>query len=169
MEGTVAFVGGDLLDGFDYVEAFHDFAEDGVLAVEVGRAADRLIDFPHFRRQLDAAAGPIIEPLLDFVEAFIVENLAPDNVELHCRATLLRIHVVAFPGRGQDAPPVEDPFIEPKFGRNGIVPVAFAEKLLPEYLEKAIMALDALEPLVIDDEALSSLRKLTVFCAERNQ
>lgn len=47
--------------------------------------------------------------------------------------------------------------------------VAFAEKLLPEYLEKAIMALDALEPLVIDDEALSSLRKLTVFCAERNQ
>ena len=43
-----------------------------------------------------------------------------------------------------------------------------AQQLLPEYLKKALNALDALTPFVTDEEALASLRKLTVFCAERN-
>lgn len=45
---------------------------------------------------------------------------------------------------------------------------AWAEKLLPEYLDKALEALDALTPYIIDKAALASLRELTVFCAERN-
>ena len=43
-----------------------------------------------------------------------------------------------------------------------------AQRLLPEYLEKALKALEALAPYVKDQEALASLRSLTVFCAERN-
>lgn len=43
-----------------------------------------------------------------------------------------------------------------------------AQKLLPEFLEKALKALEALAPYVRDQEALASLRSLTVFCAERN-
>ena len=46
--------------------------------------------------------------------------------------------------------------------------VAVAKKLLPEYQDKALKALDALAPYIIDKEALSSLRDLTVFCAERD-
>ena len=45
---------------------------------------------------------------------------------------------------------------------------ALAERLLPEYLKKALKALDALTPFVTNQQALSSLKELTVFCAERN-
>ena len=43
-----------------------------------------------------------------------------------------------------------------------------AEQLLPEYLDKTLKALDALEPYIINQEALASLRELTMFCATRN-
>ena len=43
-----------------------------------------------------------------------------------------------------------------------------AKQLLPEYLKKALNALDAMTPYISDQEALDSLRKLTVFCAERD-
>ena len=42
-----------------------------------------------------------------------------------------------------------------------------AKQLLPEYKEKALKALDALTPFVADQQALSSLKELAVFCAER--
>jgi octaprenyl-diphosphate synthase len=45
---------------------------------------------------------------------------------------------------------------------------ALAEQLLPEYLDKTLKALDALEPYIINLEALASLRELTMFCATRN-
>ena len=45
---------------------------------------------------------------------------------------------------------------------------ALAERLLPEYLDKALKALDALAPYAINKDVLSSLRELTVFCATRN-
>jgi len=45
---------------------------------------------------------------------------------------------------------------------------ALAERLLPEYLDKALKALDALAPYINNKEAFSSLRELTVFCATRN-
>ena len=44
-----------------------------------------------------------------------------------------------------------------------------AQRLLPEYLEKALKALEALTPFVRNQETLASLRNLTVFCAERNR
>lgn len=44
---------------------------------------------------------------------------------------------------------------------------ALAERLLPEYLDKALKALDDLAPYA-NKEALSSLRELTMFCATRN-
>lgn len=44
---------------------------------------------------------------------------------------------------------------------------ALAETLLPEYKEKALKALDALTPFVTNQDALASLKELTVFCAER--
>ena len=47
--------------------------------------------------------------------------------------------------------------------------VAFAKKLLPKYLDKTLMALDALIPYTINQDALASLKELTMFCAERNQ
>lgn len=45
---------------------------------------------------------------------------------------------------------------------------AIAEQQLPQYLDKALKALDALAPLVRSQEALSQLKELTVFCAKRN-
>jgi len=45
---------------------------------------------------------------------------------------------------------------------------ALAEKMLPEYLDKALKALDTLAPYAVNAEALASLRELTVFCAKRN-
>lgn len=45
---------------------------------------------------------------------------------------------------------------------------ALAERLLPEYLDKALKALDALTPYIINQESFSSLKELTMFCAERN-
>ena len=45
---------------------------------------------------------------------------------------------------------------------------AMAKKLLPEYLDKALKALDALTPYIINKDAQSVLRELTVFCAERS-
>ena len=44
---------------------------------------------------------------------------------------------------------------------------AMAKQLLPEYLDKALKALDALTPFVKDKDAQDALRKLTLFCAER--
>ena len=44
---------------------------------------------------------------------------------------------------------------------------ALARQLLPEYLDKALKALDALTPYIKDKEAHHALRELTVFCAER--
>lgn len=43
-----------------------------------------------------------------------------------------------------------------------------AERLLPQYLNKALKSLDALVPWVKDQDILTRLRELTVFCAERN-
>ena len=43
-----------------------------------------------------------------------------------------------------------------------------AQKLLPDYLDKALQALDALAPFVINQNVLASVRNLTIFCAERN-
>ncbi|MBP5796994.1 MAG: polyprenyl synthetase family protein [Bacteroidales bacterium] len=43
-----------------------------------------------------------------------------------------------------------------------------AERLLPQYLDKALKSLDALAPWVKDRDVLTRLRELTVFCAERN-
>jgi octaprenyl-diphosphate synthase len=43
-----------------------------------------------------------------------------------------------------------------------------AQRLLPEYLDKALNSLDNLAPWVKDQDILSRLRELTVFCAERN-
>lgn len=45
---------------------------------------------------------------------------------------------------------------------------ALAKQLLPQYLDKALKALDALTPYVVDKGAQDSLRDLTIFCAERN-
>ena len=42
-----------------------------------------------------------------------------------------------------------------------------AQQLLPEYLDKALKALDALTPFAKDKDAQNALRELTVFCAER--
>ena len=44
---------------------------------------------------------------------------------------------------------------------------ALAKKLLPEYKEKALKALDALTPFVANQDVLVSLKELTAFCAER--
>lgn len=49
-----------------------------------------------------------------------------------------------------------------------IMATVIAEQQLPLYLEKALNALDALAPMVEDQEAWVQLRELTVFCAERN-
>ena len=46
---------------------------------------------------------------------------------------------------------------------------ALAEQLLPEYLDKALKALDALAPLAKDPEAWEELKSLTLFCAERKE
>lgn len=46
--------------------------------------------------------------------------------------------------------------------------VVLAERLLPEYLKKALKALEALTPFMTNEVALSSLRDLTMFCAERD-
>lgn len=43
-----------------------------------------------------------------------------------------------------------------------------AERLLPQYLYKALKSLDAMAPWVKDQNILARLRELTVFCAERN-
>lgn len=45
---------------------------------------------------------------------------------------------------------------------------ALAKRLLPEYLDKTLKALDALRPYIINQDALESLRELTMFCATRN-
>ena len=42
-----------------------------------------------------------------------------------------------------------------------------ARQLLPEYLDKALNALDALTPFIKDKDAQNALRELTVYCAER--
>ena len=44
---------------------------------------------------------------------------------------------------------------------------ALAQRLLPEYLDKALKNLDALTPYINDKDAQNSLRELTLFCAER--
>ena len=43
-----------------------------------------------------------------------------------------------------------------------------AQRLLPGYLDKALKALDALTPYIINKDVQDSLRALTLFCAERN-
>lgn len=45
---------------------------------------------------------------------------------------------------------------------------ALAQRLLPDYLDKALKNLDTLTPYIIDKDAQNSLRELTLFCAERN-
>ena len=44
---------------------------------------------------------------------------------------------------------------------------AFAERLIPEYLDKTMKTLDALAPFVKNAEALEELRALSLFCSER--
>ena len=92
------------------------------------RAADGFVDFAHFRRQLHAAAGAVVKPFLDFVETGIVEDFAPDDIELHGGAALLGIHVIAFAGARQDAAAMEDAVFQPEFGRDRIVPIALAQQ-----------------------------------------
>ena len=48
LQGAVVAVGGDLLYGVDHLDALDDFAEDGVCAVQVGRAAVVHIIFLEF-------------------------------------------------------------------------------------------------------------------------
>ena len=43
-----------------------------------------------------------------------------------------------------------------------------AQRLLPDYLDKALKALEALTPYIKDKDALDDLRELTLFCAKRN-
>ena len=83
IERTVVFVGGNVLDGIDDFESVNDLAEDRILSVQMRRAAHRLIDFPHFRCELNPAVGAPVEPFLDLVQSCVVKDLAPDNVELH--------------------------------------------------------------------------------------
>lgn len=45
---------------------------------------------------------------------------------------------------------------------------AMAQQLIPIYLERTQKALDGLVPVVLDTEALSELRELTLFCAHRS-
>ena len=47
------------------------------------------------------------------------------------------------------------------------VTAALAKQLLPEHLDKALKALDALTPYIKDKDAQKTLRELTIFCAER--
>ena len=94
----------------------------------MGRAADGLVNFAHLRREPDASARALVKTLLDLVQPFVIEDLAPDDVELHGRTAPLRIDVVALAGGGDDAAAVEDALLQPELGGQGIRPVALTQQ-----------------------------------------
>ena len=57
-------VGGCLLNLVYHVEALSDFAEYGVLAVEMGRATNGLVGLYHLWRKLHLSVGGRVQPLL---------------------------------------------------------------------------------------------------------
>ena len=63
-DGTVIPVGGCLLNLVYHVEALSDFAEYGVLAVEMGRATNGLVGLYHLWRKLHLSVGGRVQPLL---------------------------------------------------------------------------------------------------------
>ena len=63
-DGAVIPVGGCLLNLVYHVEALSDFAEYGVLAVEMGRATNGLVGFHHLWRKLHLSVGGRVQPLL---------------------------------------------------------------------------------------------------------
>ena len=128
LEGTVVGVGGRLLDAVDDIKAFRDFAKDGILSVEMGRAADGLIHLDHLWRQFHTALGGRVKFLLDLRDLLILENLSPDDIELTGRRPPFRIHFVALPGHRHDTTTMED-LRQPELCLCGIVEIARTQQL----------------------------------------
>ena len=90
-ERTVEIIGLGLLDALNDIEALSDFAKDGVLSIEMGRATNGRIDLNHFRRQLYTSMCHGVKSLLCLFYLSTAKALAPHDIELAGRAAHLRI------------------------------------------------------------------------------
>ena len=126
--GTVVGVCGLLLDGINHVKTGNNFPEDGVLTVKMRRTAHGLIDLAHFRTYLYAAIRVLIQTGLNPIQTFIVKHPAPNNIELHCGTTLLRIHIVALASGSQNSTAMEDAILKAELGGNGIGLISLAKQ-----------------------------------------
>ena len=107
-------VGRYLLDGIYHIESGNDFAKDSILTVQVWRSSDCLIHITHFRSEFYPTVCIAVNSFLNFIQTFVIKGFSPYNIELHCRTTLLWIHIVTFTSCCQHATTMEYSFIEPK-------------------------------------------------------
>jgi len=105
-EGAVEGVGGERLDGLDDFHAIDDVAEDGVGAVEMGRAASREVGLPHLIVHLDAV---LLQRSAHLPQGSLAEAAAIDDVELRRAAAHFGVCIVALACCGQRATFVEEP------------------------------------------------------------
>ena len=125
---AVVLVSCHLLNLVDDIEALQHLAKDGILAVEVGRAASSLVDVNHLGGELYTAVGEGVEALLYAADAHIVHLAAPDDIELAGAGAHVGVDIVGFPGGSDDATAVED-MGEAELGFGGVVEVASAKQL----------------------------------------
>ena len=114
------------MDAVDHIEAFRDFAKDGVLAVQMGNAADGLVDLLHFGRQL--YMGGSVQTFLNLHKTGVVVYPTPNNIELTGRAAPFRINSVALTGHSDHSTTVEELW-QAEFSLNGVVVVARTQAL----------------------------------------
>ena len=160
--GTVAPVGLRLLDHIDDVHTLNDFAEDGVLAVEMGCASLSLIDLLHLLRQFYAAVGSGIETFLGLGKRGAALDASPHDVELGGGRAHFRIDIIAFAGHRHGSATVEE-LRKSELRGKGVVEIARAEG----FAWFGMFAVDvaALDHKVLDD-AMEEQRVIDVHLGE---
>ena len=101
VDRTVVIISEGLLDAFNDVEALGDFAEDGVLAVEMRRAAHLAVEVHELRRHRDAMVGLSLDFLSDGLQLGGSVGAPPDDIELTTAGATFGIGAIALASHRQ--------------------------------------------------------------------
>ena len=131
VDGAVVIVGLRLLDAVDDVEALGDFAEDGVLAVEVGHTALLTVEVEQLVGHGDTMVGLRLDLIANLIELLGGVGLSPDDIELTAAGTAFGILAVALACRRQRPTLVgmqQTAFAREELSLDGIVGTPLAQR-----------------------------------------